>query len=272
MASAQTTAAPPPAAETSATPDTKPITFDIVSFRPYKPGAVSSNKVDLPLDGDFIAYRGQPLQRILYFAYLSPGYFQLSGEPAWVDNDLWDFQAKVAPEDLATWQKMDLPAKRIMVRNLLADVLKMKVHDDLSQHPVYDLVVMKNGPKMKEYKPGDTVKTPDGKLLEGQVVTWFGPSAMVCQATSMKMLVNAMSIRVGRPVIDKTALTGLYNFTLSVNYARAGLGAQGAPAYVDPDEQSVFNSIQELGLKLVPSKAVFAGGIVIDHIERPPDN
>jgi len=269
---AQTPPAQTPPTAAMPAPDAKPITFDIVSFKPYKPDSISSNKVDLPLDGDFIAYHGQPLQRILYFAYLSPGYFQMSGEPAWVDNDLWDFQAKVAPEDIATWQKMDLSAKRLMVRALLADVLKMKVHDDLSMHPVYDLVVAKGGPKLKEYKPGDILTTPDGKVIQGPVLTWFGPSEMVCQATSMKALVDTMSIRVGRPVIDKTGLTGLYNFTLALNYARQGLGVQGAPAYVDPDAESIFNSIQALGLKLVSSKAVFAGGIVIDHIERPSEN
>jgi len=55
----------------------------------------------------------------------------------------------VAPADLPTWKKMTLTEKRMMVRELLADELKLQVHEDTTEHPVFDLVVAKGGPKLK---------------------------------------------------------------------------------------------------------------------------
>ena len=59
----------------------------------------------LPLDGDLIAYKCQPVGRILYFAFGGPHPFTMKGEPAWVDDDRYDFQAKVAPEVQADRKK-----------------------------------------------------------------------------------------------------------------------------------------------------------------------
>ena len=119
-----------------------PIKFDTVSFKACKEGS-GSKKVDLPLDGDFIAYECQPVYQLLYFAFSGPHPFTLTGEPGWVDNDRYTFQAKVAPADVAAWQELDLSAKRVMLQALLVDLLKVKVHPDPTPRPVYDLVLAK---------------------------------------------------------------------------------------------------------------------------------
>ena len=94
------------AAQTNAAVPSPEIKFDVVSFKPYQPGGVSSPKIDLPLDGDYVAFHGVPMQKLLLFAYGHSGYFVVSGEPEWVDSDRYDFQAKVAEQDVAAWKAM----------------------------------------------------------------------------------------------------------------------------------------------------------------------
>jgi uncharacterized protein (TIGR03435 family) len=91
----------------------------------------------------------------------------------------------------------------------------------------------------------------------------------------MKSLASALSIPsafVGRPVIDKTGLTGTYDFTLhwSVHPAQS---VNGIGTYVPPsdDAPSIFSALQEVGLKLQPATG-FIEIIVIDHVERPSEN
>ena len=111
------------------------IHFDVVSFKRCAGGG--SGEVDLPTDGDYVAYHCQPVFRIIYFAYTGATAinFNLSGYPSWVETDLYDFEAMVAAEDITTWQKMDLNAHRAAVRRLLAEELKLKIHVDTIPKP-----------------------------------------------------------------------------------------------------------------------------------------
>lgn len=129
------TSARTPASEGGAQPATftvlgpqPQIHFDMVSFK--RCAGVGSSEVDLPKDGDYVAYHCQPVFRIIYFAYTgaTPSNFNLSGYPSWVETDLYDFEAKVAEEDIATWQEMGLNARRVAVRGMLAEELKLKIH------------------------------------------------------------------------------------------------------------------------------------------------
>ena len=245
-----------------------PIKFDVVSFRRAdKPGRGR----EFPAEGDFIAYHGSTIDSLLMFAYQHKGYFLVSNEPEWVKDEYWEFEAKVAPADLPTWKKMTLTEKRMMVRELLADELKLQVHEDTTEHPVFDLVVAKGGPKLKEYKPGDTLTTPNGQVLTGKVLSWFDPFNLVCQDESMADLVNSISgeNRAGRIVIDKTGLTGNYNFTVPIPYTQ--LPEQLKQMADDSGVPSKFEGLKQVGLQLVSVKAQI-DGIVVDHIERPPDN
>ena len=130
---------------------------------------------EFPADGDFIAYHSSTIDTLLMFAYkgASPGHFTISGEPDWVKNDLYDFTAKVAPEDVAEWRHMQLTDQRYMVQRALEEALKMKTHDDTSHHPVYQLQVAKGGPKLMDYHAGDTVTPANGPAQSGHVLGWL---------------------------------------------------------------------------------------------------
>jgi len=262
------------------TPGLEPIKFDVVSFRRAKldttlPPSATRRRA-LPPDGDFISYHSSTIDSLLMFAYQgwSAGSFTIWGEPDWVKNDLYDFTAKVAPEDVVAWKNMMLIDKRVMVRVALEEALKLKVHADTSEHPVYDLVVAKGGPKLMDYHAGDTVTPPfpGAKPITGHVLTGYDRVNMVCQDITMADLVLVLSEPddgVGRTVIDKTGLTGTYDFTLPIPYARAPEQIQQATE--DLGVPSVFEGLKQLGLQLVPAKGP-TRGIVVDHIERPPEN
>jgi uncharacterized protein (TIGR03435 family) len=248
-----------------------PIKFDVVSLRrAQEPGRGR----EMPNDGDFIAYHGSTMNALMQFAYLHNNFFTISGQPDWVDKDLWEFQAKVAPEDIAAWKKTTLTQKRMMVRAVLVEQLKLKVHEDMVEHPIYNLVIAKGGPKLTEYKPGDTLQAPGpggGRVLTGKVLSWFDPFNLVCQDETMADLANSLSgaNRSGRVVFDKTGLTGSYNFTVPIPYAP--LPAQLQQLSEDSGVPTVFEGLKKLGLQLVSAKGPI-DGIVVDHIERPAGN
>jgi uncharacterized protein (TIGR03435 family) len=254
-----------------ATPDATAvisIKFDTVSFKACKEGSTGSAKVTLPLDGDLIEYECQPIARVLSFAFSGPHPFMMTGEPGWVDTDRYTFQAKVAPADVATWQQLDLSGKRVMVQTLLEDLLKVKVHPDPTPHPVYDLVVAKGGPKFKEYQDGESNTLPSGKTLVGRDSSWSPDGITTIQGITIQALAGTISSRVGRQVIDKTGLPPiLYDVSLYIPHDH--YDASG-----NTDESPIpriFDSVKALGLELQSSKGP-TYGLVLDHIERPPEN
>ena len=98
----------------------------------------------------------------------------------------------------------------------------------------------------------------------------------------MSYLVSWLSLSLRSPVVDKTGLTGTYDFTLKYVYAPnlAGLRAslndaastQPAGAASDPNGPTLLDALQDrLGLKLVSGKGPLEV-IVIDHVERPSRN
>ena len=239
------------------------IKFDVVSFKACKQ-KVGSNSAMLPPDGDFIAYKCQPVGRVIYFAYAGPHPFLMSGEPDWVDKEWYDFQAKVAPEDVAVWQKMDLSLKRVMVQGLLAEALNLKQHTDTTPRAGFILVVAKGGAKLTEYKDGETKRLPDGRVMSGRGTSWLADGTAVYQGTTMGGFVESIAVRIGRQVIDKTELPGLYDLSIQLPFQHYDASGPEGDAAIP----AVFGGLKELGLRLEPAK-VETGGIVIDHIERP---
>ena len=74
----------------------------------------------------------------------------------------------------------------------------------------------------------------------------------------------------GREVVDKTGLTGFYDFSLKWTPMQTTAAPGGAPS-PDVEGVSLFTAIEELGLKLVPAKGP-GQVLVIDHIEKPSEN
>jgi uncharacterized protein (TIGR03435 family) len=81
-------------------------------------------------------------------------------------------------------------------------------------------------------------------------------------------VVNLLVNELGRPVVDKTGLTGLYDVKLE--WAPETL--QAVPENVPPGASRLTTAIQEqLGLKLESTKGLVEV-IVVDSAQKPSEN
>lgn len=184
---------------------------------------------------------------------------QLSGLPEWADSEPFDIEAKMDDADIAAFHKLSLEQQwdqaALMLQSLLADRFKLQIRHSIKELPVYELVVAKGGPKLKESRGAVSL---DGMVTRpGQIYIPCGPIG--------RRFIYGLSDEVGRIVIDKTGLTGYYDITLKWTPDRSQTSDPNAP----PD---LFTALEEqLGLKLVSIKAP-VDVIVVDHVERPSEN
>jgi uncharacterized protein (TIGR03435 family) len=209
---------------------------------------------------------------------------EITGGPGWVDSDTYDIAAKA--DNAAPFPQMAGP----MLRTLLEDRFKLKLHREVKEAPVYFLTVAKNGPKMPAAKEGSCVpidpnhpppqNSTVGQALPRYCAPGFQTKGSTMTVTSrggtMAQLCDALLSRiVGRPVIDKTGLSGRYEFEIEFVSPQPGASmlpgdSSGAPP---PSEMaSIFSVLQsQLGLKLEPGKGTVEA-LIIDRVERPAEN
>jgi uncharacterized protein (TIGR03435 family) len=218
---------------------------------------------------------------------------EISGAPDWLNSDRYDIEAKMDSSTADGLRKLNENERRAerqrMLQALLADRFKLTVHRETKELPVYELVVAKGGPKFHEAKPGDTypngMKLPDG---HGRARLMFmGMGELTAQGLPLAPLVRELSLQLGRTVIDKTGLTGEYDFSLKwtsdvtvgafgerlssrgTEGSQPGTGGTSEPETSGP---SIFTAIQDqLGLKLESQKGPVAI-LVIDRVEKPSAN
>lgn len=191
---------------------------------------------------------------------------QISGGPSWLDSEKYDVEAKMdksAADQLGKLSPDQYNRERQrMLQELLADRFKLSLHHETKELPGYALVIAKNGVKLHEAKPGDTY--PNGmKCLGGRPCGAGGlmepeRNKLVGQGVPIAPLVRELSQKLGgRIVVDKTGMTGNYDFTL-----------QWKP---DETTAAILRATQEqLGLKL-ESETVPMDVLVIDRAENPAD-
>jgi uncharacterized protein (TIGR03435 family) len=226
--------------------------FEVASIKPGKPGASGSSNL-FGMSGRFTA-ENSTLKSLIQFAYQVRA-FQVLGGPSWLDRDTYDIVAK--PEARVAGGKQNLQ----MVQTLLADRFQLKFHRETRELPVYLLVVAKSGPRLHE------AENP----LHGIAGR---PRSIESKGADMQALAATLARRLGYTVIDKTGLTGSYDFTLTFD-PNAGLamspGGESLPA-AESGDPSIFTALQEqLGLKLESSKGPVEV-IVIDRAEKPSEN
>jgi bla regulator protein blaR1 len=274
----QTAAAP--------TPDYK---YEIVSIKPSKS---NNGRWQLPPDG-FSAIGVTP-QALIQSAFRIPAFrttgdYGPSGAPGWIKSEWFDVEAKMDPDVADALKKLSdddrLIARQRMLQAVLADRFGLVFHRETRELPIYTLIIAKNGSKLHEAKPGDTY--PNGiKLQNGApgAGVWTmmslagGSNLITAQAIALSSLLPSLAYPLGRPIVDKTGLTGKYDFTLTYsldqNPSPSASAPNGQPALAsaDPTAPSLFTALQEqLGLKLESGKGPIEI-IVIDHIERPSGN
>jgi len=242
--------------------------FDVATFKPSDPNARLMGGGPRP-NGTYLAMN-QSLKNVICNAY-QMGFLRCMGGPGWLEPDRYDIEAK--PDSATTEQLLKLtskerePVQERMLQALLADRLKLKVHFETREVPIFELVVAKGGLKMHEAQAGDTyangLKRGDGKPMGRQAMT-MGHGNMTGQGILMDTLAANLGDMTGHFVENKTGLTGAYDFTLH--------SSASDPPPPDSTEPSIYTALEEqLGLKLEPSKGQVQV-LVIDHVERPSEN
>lgn len=248
--------------------------FEVVSIKPDRSG--EAHGIFQFRQGRFTA-TCIPASALIDYAYQVRD-FQVSGGPIWLRSQRFDIEAKEPDEIAELLQKLPPDQRfektRALAQSLLADRFKMKAREETRNLPIYNLVVAKNGPKLKAAKPGVGFRWHND---------WFRVERdhLTAQGVDMGTLVRVLSMLVVRAVVDQTGLAGNYELDLrwTPDFSQPDLSyAPSAPSTTntrsDPASSgpSIFTALEEqLGLKLESTKGP-AKVIVIEHIERPSEN
>jgi uncharacterized protein (TIGR03435 family) len=238
--------------------------------------------------GGLLSSTNYPVIGYMIFAYkLTPGQVQsvVSQAPKWANTDRYDIEARASGN----------PTKdqfRLMMQALLADRFKLAIHYETKEVPVYALVLDKAGKFGSGFQqhlsdspcstevpttPGGTKATVGGGFPEPCDALMVLPTsssgrirlgARNVPLAYFAICFTAPVMHVDRPVLDKTGLTGKYDFVLEFT-PEIPAGANFQPDQKGPTLLEAMK--EQLGLKL-ESQTGPVDSIVVDHIEEPSVN
>jgi len=271
--------------------------FEVASVKPCVPGDSGGGRGGgQEPSPDRLTVNCQSVESMIRMAYITFANSQptsprppIDGGPGWIRSERYRITAKA--EGTPGQSVMRGP----MMKALLEDRFKVKVHWETREVPVYLLTVAKGGPKLQPFQegscvifdpeheppmPGPGTKFPTicaGRELHRgtPVLKWE------VHGGTIDDLCKALGSDLDRIVINKTGIAGKFDFylefapdetTAGLNALRVG-GEQGPPQPLDPSGgPSIFTAIQaQLGLKLEAGKGP-REFLVIDRAERPSEN
>lgn len=252
-----------------------PAAFDVAAIKPNNSGAIGEQVRFYPPSGR-VTMTNVTVKRMIQNAYQLQDQ-QIAGGPGWISSAHFDI---VANSEATNLSPMD---RWVMVRALLADRFKLKMHTEQREQPVFALVLGRRDGQLGEHlKKSNTdcrlPKAPVTTAIDLAVpnqcgVIMGGPGRMNFRGVTMETIAAQLSGRVGRSVVDRTALEGRYD--LDVEFSPQPLRSDNVdPAAGDrpaTDGTSLYTAIQEqLGLKLESRKDSIEV-TVIDSVERPTE-
>lgn len=301
--------APPAASQTAGTRASVPqwqtdaggkATFDVASIKPdtaaQSQQTVHSNIPLGPMDmyaptGGRLDAANYPLLVYMDFAYKLTS-FQIQDLvkqlPKWANTDRYDIQAKAESGN---------PTKdqiRLMMQALLAERFKLAVHYETKQMPVMALVLDKPGklgPHLRahvEDVPCTTALVPPSAAAPPTIAGGYPEScgALIAYPVSgrahvagrnmdIQVVANQLTGLVNgidRPILDKTGLTGKYDFFFEFMPQFNGPLPPGTDFQTDETAPPFQEALKkDLGLKL-ESQTGPVDVLVIDHVEQPSEN
>ena len=266
------------------------LAFEAASVKPSKGAFVPSNVPLTPWD-DQSAPNGllradASLLALVQFAYkLWPMELQrreFSRLPKWVAADRYFIEARAASGN-PTKDQM-----RLMMQSLLAERFQLAAHFEASEVAVLELRLAKAGqpgPKLIPHANGPPCDKPGASPGDGlpgftncrslSAIDQPGNTRVLgSRDVTMDMLAGVLSmisLGLDRPLIDKTGLTGTFDFTLEWTREVRGAAAD-SPAPLAAVGPTVIDALRDqLGLKLDPAKATLPI-LVVDRVERPSEN
>ena len=275
--------------------------FEVASVRQHSPS--SSPAADLPNsnfplnatdayveDGGLFSAVNYRLDVYIAFAYkLLPSQTQsvLAQLPKWALTDHFDIQARANAG--VTKDQM-----RLMMQSLLADRFKLTVHTKAQQMAVYAVELERpdrTGPQLQPHTAASPSCDTTATGASGNVPDVF-PDGLPAACGVLQTKFESGRLRVGarnvsidfiesyfpgrsmgnfdRPVVDKTGLSGNFDFILE--WVPEELNLNGAKVAVDPNGPSFLEALKDqLGLKLTSTTAAVQT-LIVDHLEQPSQN
>ena len=262
------------AAAAIAAPQLQP-RFEVASVKPSSPKSVRGEGGG-PGRKDPTRYRYQAatIEDIIVTAY-HVDYFQVSSKTP-IDRETFDVEANVPENAIRT-------EFRAMLRNLLEERFHLKAHVESRQFAAYELVVAKSGLKIKESgapaAAEDSRRPPDdgfpdlppgkpGLISRNTIVNGFLLTRLRARQEPFSTLAEMLHTPGEEQIVDKTGLTGKYDFTLEYGNTMPGASREGDAQ--TPIAASVFTALQqELGLQLIAKKLPF-DVVVVESVDRVP--
>ena len=233
--------------------DRSSATFEVASVKRARAGDSRGSTFQFMPGGGLQVTNGT-LKGIIETAY-DVRDFQISGGPGWLNSEAWDISARSSPSG-----DNGMNETRRRLQALLAQRFRLKVHREMRELPVYALTIARGGARLSE---GDASKTSEGPR------TGIRKECGQMKATlaSMANLTVYLARQLDRPVLDRTDLSGRYNFELDW-IPDAG----PCPSPAAGDAASIFTALEEqLGLKLESTKDPVET-IVVDYAEKADAN
>jgi uncharacterized protein (TIGR03435 family) len=238
--------------------------FEVATIKPFGSSGIAGI---LTYPGGRVAAGHLNLRMLLMFA-CNLQMYQVIGGPAWVDSDFFNIEAK--PPD-ASFSAKSNPAnpklpmneeQRQMLLALLIDRFHLKFHVESKEGPVYLLERGKG--ELKLNPPKDPSEIPWVGGVEGGAI--YLPTGIAGKNVSIPLFAAQLSRYLERPIIDKTGITGSYDFRFKTNDLDPAV-----PVTRDDVISSILTSVRGIGLKLTPAKDPIET-IVIDRAEPPSPN
>jgi len=253
----------------------RPPAFEVASVKPHTPqlmpGVQAVAKRDpepthFQVSGTLVSAIGNLLALVRLAWDLEASHVRLSPELAdkWATSEVYEIDAR-APGDATP----SLAQVREMTQTLLAERFQLKVSRGNQVMPVYNLIVAPVGPNLK---PGVSTDPP---LIRNSGSAGLH-TRVRCLNLSVADLVELVRRQFDRPLLDKTGLTGGFDFTLDYEWQPprdipADVAAAMGVTDPEPGLPIVASLREQLGLSVVPAREPVEI-LVIEHAERPSAN
>lgn len=188
--------------------------FEAAAIHPHDP-KLRVSTMQFTKGGEVSIY-GMTIRNLIWLAWKLPPE-RVTGGPKWLDSELYDIQAK-APQGSSNADS----EQRARIQTLLADRLRLRVHNETKRETVYFLRVAKGGLRME---------SDSSRSGRGSILPW---SAIVFELSRI----------VGRPVIDQTRLKGAWYFGLRYTTADGTPAARDLPVIPADPGPSIFTAVQ----------------------------
>jgi uncharacterized protein (TIGR03435 family) len=277
--------------------------FEVATIKPSDP---AERRMMMQMSDGVLHAKNMPLVELINFAYEIKSSSLLSGLPEWAKQEHYDIEAKQDEEEARALRKLPEEergyATRRMVQKMLEERLHLKLAKEQKEQPVYALVVAKSGLKMKPTVappagessgpgagpgagPGPSQGPGQGpgpggpqRMKRGMMMNSRGELTGTDSTTGMiANVISHMPEASERVVVDKTGLTGHYDFTLKWTPEMPAPAFRGADSGAPPpptadNGPTLFTALEEqLGLKLETAKDLVTS-YRVENLDHPTAN